>query len=179
MTKKPVFTYGFWLLILVIILRSFRLFSSRYYSALNSDNTIAILMLHYFNLPHDWYAWGQDRMGSLIPMLGQVFHVEFGLSALMSESIVHYILLTLGYFAFASFFKSKLYKLIFAIFWLFPPFHMIDVTQFAFGIHYSLVGICCFLLKFKDEKIPRHETFKYHGILILISFLGIVTVWVT
>lgn len=177
--KKPVFTYAFWLLILVIIFLSFRLFSSRYYSALNSDNTIAILMLHYYNLPHDWYAWGQDRMGSLIPMLGQIFHVEFGLTALMSESIVHYILLTLGYFAFASFFKSKFYKLIFAIFWLWPPFHMIDVTQFAFGIHYSLIGICCFLLKFKDEKIEQDEKIKYHGILVLISLLGIVTVWVT
>ena len=135
-------------LVLVILISSlsFFFFSSLFYPLLNSDNAVTVLMIHDFNLPNDFYFWGQDRMGSLIPFLAQFFYKVFHLSALTSESITHYFILLTGFLAFASFLKNPWYKIIFCIIWFFPPIHMIDVTQFAFGIHYSLIAIACFLL---------------------------------
>lgn len=65
---------AFYIVIIGLIsIISFRFYSALYYPALNSDNAVTVLMIHYFKLPDDLYFWGQDRLGSLIPLLGQVF----------------------------------------------------------------------------------------------------------
>lgn len=88
-------------LVFLIIAISFRTFSTLFYPALNSDHAITILMGHSFNLPHDWYFWGQDRMGSLIPMLSYPFINLLNADAVVTESLVHYLILIAGYLAFA------------------------------------------------------------------------------
>ena len=98
--------------IAIIIILSFFCYSSNFYPQLGSDDAIQVLMIYYFKLPHDLYFWGQDRYGSLIPLIGQVFFHGFGVSALTSESITHYLFLIAGYFAFAAFFKSCFSRLI-------------------------------------------------------------------
>lgn len=82
---------------------SFRFYSSLFYPLLNSDNAVTILMIHYFKIPDDLYFWGQDRMGSLIPLLGQIPFKLLGFSALASEALVHYTILLVGFFSFAFF----------------------------------------------------------------------------
>jgi len=162
----------------VILMFSFLLFSSIGYPALNSDNAITVLMTHSFNLPHDWYFWGQDRMGSLIPLLGHPL-VLAGFSPLLAESITHYMLLAIGYVAFASLFKSWKYKIALALFWFFPPMHMIDVTQLSFGVHYALIGVCCYIINFKistNYRIPHAQDFLLTILWILIAILA---VWVS
>jgi hypothetical protein len=165
------------LLVILISSLSFFFFSSLFYPLLNSDNAVTVLMIHDFNLPNDFYFWGQDRMGSLIPLLGQFFYKIFHLSALTSESITHYLLLLIGFLAFASFLKNRWYKLIFCIIWFFPPIHMIDVTQFAFGIHYSLIAIACYLLN--EINIGKEGNSKKHLYFILFTFTLITAVWVS
>ncbi|MCD4747272.1 MAG: hypothetical protein K8R58_13320 [Bacteroidales bacterium] len=76
---------------------SFLLFSSIFYPLFNSDDGVTVLMLHYFKLPNDIYFWNQDRVGSIIPLIGQLFYKGLGFSLLWSESITHYIILILGY----------------------------------------------------------------------------------
>ena len=93
----------FYLAIALIFLLSFRFYSSLFYPILNSDNAVTILMIHYFKLQHDLYFWEQDRMGSLIPLIGQIPFKIFHFSALTSEAITHYLILLLGFFAFSSF----------------------------------------------------------------------------
>lgn len=166
-------------LVLVILISSlsFFFFSSLFYPLLNSDNAVTVLMIQNFDIPNDFYFWGQDRMGSLIPLLAQFFYKVFHLSALSSESITHYLLLLTGFLAFASFLKNNWYKLIFCIIWFFPPIHMIDVTQFAFGIHYSLIAIACYLLN--GINIVKVGNFKQHLYFILFTFTLITAVWVS
>ena len=159
----------YYLIIGLIVLLSFRFYSSLFYPVLNSDNAVTILMIHYFKLPNDLYFWGQDRMGSLIPLIGQIPFKIFNLSALTSESITHYTILLLGFLAFSTFIKSRFYKVIFAIIWFFPPMRLIDVTQFAFGIHYSLIAISCYLfVYYQKEKIQNNLLFR-HTILSIIT----------
>jgi hypothetical protein len=166
-------------LVLVILISSlsFFFFSSLFYPLLNSDNAVTVLMIHDFKLPNDFYFWGQDRMGSLIPLLAQFFNKVFHLSALTSESITHYLILLTGFLAFASFLKNNWYKLIFCIIWFFPPIHMIDVTQFAFGIHYSLIAIACFLLH--QINLNKAKILQQHLLFILLTLIFITAVWVS
>ena len=151
----PVNKYQYTIIILLIFLGSFFLYSSLYYALLNSDNAVTVLMVHYFKLPDDLYFWGQDRLGSLIPLIAQIPNKLFRLSPILSESIVHYGILLTGFLAFATFIKSNFYKIVFAIIWFFPPMRLIDVTQFAFGIHYSLIAIICYLINNLRMKATR------------------------
>ncbi len=165
--------------IAIIIILSFLSYSSNFYPLLSSDDAIQVLMIHDFKLPHDFYFWGQDRYGSLIPLLGQIFYRGLGLSPLTSESIVHYLLLIAGYFAFASFFKSKLCRLILAVAWFFPPFHLIDFLRGNIGLEYSLLATGIFLINKLNENAFRENRLRLHLLLLFITILFILATWVS
>ena len=169
----------YYILLGLIFLLSFRFYSSLFYPILNSDNGITILMIHYFKLPHDLYFWGQDRMGSMIPLLGQVFFKIFNLSAVTSESITHYLILLAGFFAFSSFLKSWFSKIVFAVIWFFPPFRLIDVTQQYTGIEYSLIAVSCYLMDWYHKKVVKLNLFSRHSLLLSIAVLMIASIWVS
>ncbi len=171
--------YFYPITICLLFLGSFSLYSSIRYPLLNSDNAVTILMVHYFKLPNDLYFWGQDRLGSLIPLLGQIPNKLFGLTPILSESLTHYTILFLGFLAFSTFIRSNYYKIIFAIIWFFPPMHLIDVTQFAFGIHYSLIAIVCYLINKLHQEQVLNNPGKYYSILSATILLIIVTIWVS
>jgi hypothetical protein len=163
----------------LIIVLSFLCYSSNFYPLLGSDDAIQVLMIHDFKLPHDLYFWGQDRYGSLIPLLGQVFYKGFGISPLTSESISHYLLLVAGYFAFATLLKTKFSKLVFAFIWFFPPIRMIDLLRLNIGEAYSLLAISIFLLnKLYENEISRYGL-KQHFLLLLITLMFVLSVWVS
>lgn len=170
---------AYYILIAVIFLLSFRLYSSLYYPLLNSDNALSILMLYYFKLPDDLYCWGLNRIGNIIPLIGQILFKVFNFSAIASEAITRYLILLFGFLAFSSFLKSHFYKIIFALIWFFPPMRLIDITQFYFGIHYSLFAIICYLfVQYKKEHIQQNIFFRY-CILTLITILLVAVIWVS
>lgn len=170
---------AYYIVVGLIFLLSFRFYSSLYYPILNSDNALTVLMIHYFKLPDDLYCWGLNRIGSIIPLIGQIFFKIFNFSAIASEAITRYLILLLGFLAFSSFLKSHFYKIIFAVIWFFPPMRLIDITQFYVGIHYSLFAICCYLfVTYKKERIQQHTLLR-HGVLALITILLIAVIWVS
>ena len=171
--------YQYPLIITILFLGSFFLYSSLFYPLLNSDNAVTILMVHYFDLPGDLYFWGQDRLGSLIPLLGQIPNKFFGLSPILSESIIHYGILLAGFLAFSTFIRSNFYKTIFAVIWFFPPMRLIDVTQFAFGIHYSLIAVICYLINKLTNEEKILSSIRYYTILSIATLLMIITIWVS
>lgn len=161
------------------MLLSFRLYSTVYYANLNSDHTVPILMVHYFNLPADIYYWGQDRIGSLIPLIAQILNKGLHISAIWSESIVHYTILILGFFAIASFFKSDVYKLLFAIVWFLPPYHFIDTILLYAAVAYSFIGIACFFAK-KYMQLRKYISLLQQWLLLSgIALCLIIAIWVS
>jgi hypothetical protein len=58
------------LFFLFIAYQFFIRFSLWHFKGLNSDHAIHILMAESFDWSKDWYYWGQNRIGSFIPMLG-------------------------------------------------------------------------------------------------------------
>ena len=124
------------LVVTIIAVLSFFLYSSRFYPLLNSDDALNILLTHYYKLPKDLYGWGQDRGGTLIPLISQLFHKGMGLSAVLSVSISNYLILILGYIGFSSLLNRKYLKVLLALVIFFPPLRFIDITRFPLGVQY-------------------------------------------
>jgi len=160
-----------------LILISFFLYSSRYYPLLNSDDALNVLMTFYYKLPQDFYCWGQDRGGTLIPLISQIPHRVFGLSPINAISLSNYLILILGFIGFSSLFKNKFTKLIFAIVWFFPPIIFIDLTRFPLGVEYSLIGFSIYLINKVDLK--NKEAVINHLLIITTILILSISIWVS
>jgi len=132
-------------------------------------------MTHDYHWPDDVYSWGQNRLGSFVPLVAQLFYKGLGLSALWSESLTHYLILLVGCLAFVSFFRSNSLKIIFAFLWFFAPIRFVDLTQLYFGVHYSLLAIACFLFwHSKAQKRGLKNLYLFFTVTALIA-----AVWVS
>jgi hypothetical protein len=80
--------------IVIIFLLSFRAFSPATAFTLNSDEASHVLMAYDFRFPTDLYYWGQDRLGSLVPLLAH--GLVWGLGPAVVVGVVHYGLMALG-----------------------------------------------------------------------------------
>jgi hypothetical protein len=165
--------------IILIILLSFRLFSTIFYPLVNSDEGVIVLMLHYFKFPHDLYFWGQNRYGAIVPLLGQIPYRLFGLSSLVSEAVTHYLLLIAGFIAFSTFIKSKIYRVLFAAVWFFPPLYYTDLLRNVFGLQYSVIGILFFLLNKYQPAYQAKILCAKLPFYLLLLVLAIVACWVS
>ena len=137
----------YYCLLLLIILFSFLNFSYRFYPLLNADMAINILMTPGYNLSHDLYAWGQDRGGSLIPLLSHLLYRIIPISPVSAVSLVHYLILVIGYLAATTLFKSRYSKFFLALLWFFPPWHFTDFVLFPFGTQFSLFFVGLYFLR--------------------------------
>jgi hypothetical protein len=145
--------FPYYCLLLLIILFSFFNFSYKFYPLLNADMAINILMTPSYHLPDDLFAWGQDRGGSLIPFLSHILYKLAPVSPVAAVSVVHYLILIIGYFAASTLLRSKVSRIFLAILWFFPPWHFTDFVLFPFGTQFSifLVGLY-FLAKSEISK---------------------------
>jgi len=161
-----------------IVCASFLLYSSVFYPLLNSDDAVLILMLDSFRIPEDIYFWGQNRVGSIIPLLGQIPLKLFGINLLWSESLIHYLVLILGFAAFSTFLKSKISKVVFAIVWFIPTDPFLGLVRYSFGLHYSFIAIGLYLIKYYTEHKVIKNIWKY--LLWILTFISFLTaVWIT
>lgn len=168
----------YYILTLGVILLSFFLYSSRFYPLLNSDDALNVLMAHYYKLPNDFYCWGQDRGGTLVPLISQIFIKLFGCSALMAVSLSNYIILVVGYIGLSSLIKSNYYKLIFAIIWFLPFQRFVDILRFPIGVEYSLIGFSIYLIC-KLEHNPCMKCSTKHLLYFLVVLILTMAVWVS
>lgn len=156
---------------------SFFIFSSQFFPLLNSDDAINILMIKDLSLPQDLYAWGQDRGGSLIPILGWPMHHLLGISVVLSESIIHYFFLFIGFWSLSRYISSGLNRIIFAIAWFFPPYWFFSLVRFPFGVQYSLTALALICL------IPPKSSFinekKLHNRILAAIILLTISFWVS
>lgn len=162
-------------LIAAIILCSFFYYSSNFHIQFDSDDGVVVLMLHSFQLPDDFYFWKQDRVGSVTPFFGQIFFKGFGLSAILSESIAHYLILVGGFFGFATLFKTHFSKIAFALVWFFPILHMTGVVRYTFGLQYAFIGMAIGLMVIYQRKsLTRLAEYLF---LLLISLTLFCSLW--
>ncbi len=136
-------------------------------------------MIHDFKISHDLYFWGQDRFGSLIPLIGQFFYKICHLTPVAAESFSHYLLLILGYLGFTTLFRSKYVKIIFVMVWFLPPLRMIDILKVGMGEQYALIGIAAFLInKIYNNSFEKYLLMKYF-LLAAVTVIFILAIWVS
>jgi hypothetical protein len=173
--------YLFHALLTIIILFSFFNFSGVFYPYLNSDSALQILMSYDLKLPHDLYCWGQDRLGSLVPLMAYPLVRILHLQPVWAASIVHYLILVMGYFFISTLFKKNTTKLILAFLWFFPPFNFIDLimmTQPA-GIQLSLFAAVIFLVNYMNRHEQVINNVRKYLLLSLIMVLLILSFWIS
>jgi hypothetical protein len=171
--KDRLFNLG----LLTLVVLSFCFYAPCFYPLYNSDHAIHALMSYDLEFPRDLYYWGQNRLGSLLPMLTYPFVKLFRIQPLFMVSIMHYLLLLIPVLIISKFIKRKwiLFVLFLAVF--FP------VTEYRavlwIGHPYSQQIFCgalflyfCYLfysklLKFHED----HTSREIHLSLLLYQFL--------
>ena len=163
-------TFVFYSLIAVIISLSYSFFSTENYPLLNSDDGLGVLMAHYYDLPHDIYCWGQDRGGTLIQFVSQLW-IWMGVSSIRAVSVTQFLFLIIGYAGFSSLLKNRTGKLLFALIWFLPYHQFIDLTRYPIGTGYSIIGGSLLFIRLLQFEGKSYFNWKNH--LILMSL----TIW--
>lgn len=180
-TSKRISTLLYMSTIFLILIISFRSFAPFLDPNLNSDNAIHILMAYDLKLPDDFYYWGQDRLGSLVPILGHLLLQVSSLRPVESVSYVNYLLLIIGFLSFASLFQSTLTKVIFALVWFLPiPFFsaLISIAQ-PYGPQLSSIGLAIVLLNYRIKNAATLTGIKRHGSLSGAIALLFIALWMS
>ena len=173
-TRIPSFVY--YIILFLVIIFSFYNFAEINFPLLNSDMGVNVLMAQSLNLPGDFYFWGQDRAGSLIPLLSNFLVEVYKFPPLMAVSLIHYFILVAGFFALASFFRNRNLKLILALLWFFPSWHFIDHVTLLYCIQMSMLAIAIYLLRI--TKITQNRYVKSVW-LSLACFSFLIAIWVS
>jgi hypothetical protein len=171
--------YGLYLLVVVIaFLLSFRSFAPYLTSNLSSDHAIHILMAYHLKLPDDLYYWGQNRLGSVVPILGHLVLKVLPLSPIVAVSYVQYFLLLVGFFCFASLFRSTTAKILFALVWFLPLRSSVELLMIGqpYGAQYAFIGIAVVLVNQLIKKPAETSPIRKQVLLALATaslFLGL------
>ena len=163
-------------LVAFIILSSFFLYSLAFNPLVTSDDALNVLMAFDYQIPPDFYCWGQDRGGTIIPLISQFFIHVLHLSPILSVSLSNYLLLTLGFIGFSKLFKQPFTLIIFAVLWLFPYERFINILSFPIGMSYSLIGISIYFLDRLLHKKDLTNFSKHFHILVSIGLWGL-AIW--
>jgi hypothetical protein len=89
---------------------------------ISSDIAIYPLMAYHLTL-WDFYYWGQDRTGSIIPFLAAIPVKGFGLDAVDAVTWVANALLLVGWAGIAILLQNSFLAWVFGVFLLIPPLH--------------------------------------------------------
>ncbi|MBF2075880.1 MAG: hypothetical protein IGS50_19265 [Synechococcales cyanobacterium C42_A2020_086] len=119
----------------------------------DSDQAIQVLMAADLQLPADLYYWGQQRGGSIVPILGRFLLDHSDLSPIRAVSYAQYFILGLGYLGFACLFRTNLARLLFALAWFLPPqpFGFLLMLGHPYAAQLGFLGIAVALI----ARLPR------------------------
>ena len=131
----------------LIILVSFLNFSALFFPLPDINTAITILMTPGYSIFGDFYFWGQNFAGNLVPFLAKLLCTTYRFPPDMAVSVVHYGILVAGFLGVSTFFRSRYIKLLFAIIWFFPSWYFIGHLTSIFGLQLSLLGIGIYLLR--------------------------------
>lgn len=160
-----------WVFILALAVVSNYYYQPLYSPLFNSDHAIWVLMTREFHWPDGLYFWGQNRLGSFIPLLAHLLYT-LGFSALFSISILQLLvqLSILGLYHKLAASSSGVLFLALIIFFPAFPFHSIIFPSHPYlG---QILGILAFL--YILEGLRNHPRRILWG-----GFLAVVMLWIS
>lgn len=164
--------------IVLIILLSIRSAAAVFSPRLNSDNAVHVLMAYHLKLPDDLYYWGQDRLGSIVPILSHFLLKILPLPVVTVVSIVQYGLLIFGYLCLASLLKQTTSRLALALVWFLP---LASFTQLVFvgqpyGPQIALIGAACVAI---DRRAQAKTLLKKRLWLATATACLFISLWIS
>ncbi len=165
------------IIISLIILIAFFLFSTAFYPFISSDDALNVLIANDYSLPHDLYCWGQDRGGTLIPLISQLFIKPFGIPAYVAVSLSSYLILTLGFIGFSTLLKDKRLLILLALFWFFPFQRFLQLNVFPIGMGYSLLGFSILFIRNIDFRTSLFRSLPNVIRIGIVGFIWLFAVW--
>jgi hypothetical protein len=161
-----------------VILASFFLAAPLYTPWYNSDHAVHVLMVEKFDWSSDWFYWGQDRLGSWIPLFGQLFNKVFQFNAIWSASLALYFTLIFGFYFFQSFLKSYSLKVVLCLAY-FMPLALFN-NQVFLGHPYPgqllFIGVTLYLLR-ELRRAKSHRQLMISSFALGLCFVG--SVWMS
>ncbi len=175
MSLKLLFTAS----VLIILIISFYFHSPVFSPLYNSDNAIHVLMAYYLKLPTDLYFWGQDRLGSLVPIASHLLIMPFNLDPIYVVSIVQYLFLSVIFFTFASLLARTISKISLAIILFLPLSCFSELIQIGHPYTPSLVfiGIAMFILNRKGLWDLRVSDYKNTFLIFICGVVTFLSLW--
>ncbi len=163
-----------------VFLLSFRSFAALNNLSLNSDNAVHILMAYDFRWPDDLYYWGQNRLGSLVPLVSHLILKIFPLRPVVIVSYVQYALLLIGFFCFASLLQRPISKIILALIWFLPLGEFTELLAVGqpYGSQLAFIGIAFaamnrLILHSEQPEVQRQ------GLITLATLSLFISLWIS
>lgn len=168
-------------LIAIIVLISFRTFAAFRSPILNSDHAIHILMAYHLRLPEDLYFWGQDRLGSVVPLLSHWLLQISPLRPVEAVSWVQYALLLIGFLCLSSLFKRPASRVIFALVWFLPlnPFSTLVAIAQPYGPQFTFVGLALVGFNLLINRSEQLQGLKRQIVITAVTACLWLSLWVS
>lgn len=168
-------------LISIIFVLSVRTFAAVYMPDMNSDNAIHILMAYDFRVPDDLYYWGQNRLGSVVPMLGNLLLKVLPISPALAVSYVQHSLLLIGFLGFASLFKQSIPKVIFALAWFLPLDNFDALVKIGqpYGSQFAFIGLGVAALNQLIRHPERYLRLKRQVLITSATMSLFISLWIS
>jgi hypothetical protein len=164
-----------------IFILSFRAFAPYLAPNLNSDNAIHILMAYHLKLPDDLYYWGQDRLGSIVPILGHFLLKLLPLSPVEAVSYVQYFLLLVGFLCFASLFRNPISKIAFALIWFLPLRVLTELIHIGqpYGAQLAFIGVGIVLINYLIENTEQLMGWRRRILIAIATTSLFISLWIS
>lgn len=135
-----------WLLLVATI--SFFVSGLPFYPFLDSDISVHVYMAQSFSFKHDLYYWGQDRLGSFLPLVSNLIYRISGWSPFWIVAIVKWLILCVGCISFWPFIKSRFMIWAWVVLWFFPVYemanHLLPGQPYAEQMAFIGLSLVCF-----------------------------------
>ena len=178
-SRNPWFYYGCVALIVVV---SFYFYAPCRFFLFNSDQAVHALMLKQFSWPRDAYYWGQNRLGSFLPLVTWPFYKTLPLHPLVTISLVHYGLLLFSWLMLAKLFQSWLSRLVLAVVMFLPLSSYYYFILIGHPYEAQLFCVCAAVFAFNQwrkaliAQASPTQLFVWH---FLAMFCSILAYWVS
>lgn len=167
-------------LITLFFIVSFQAFALYRIPAFNSDHAVHVLMAQDLKLPDDLYYWGQNRLGSLLPILSYFGVKILSLSPIVAVSYVHYLLLLIGFFSFCSILSNNFSRLTLALVWFLPAVTFTSTIEAVQPYTPQFATIGCALAFLHQFNIYKSNIFWKRGLLIIGSLISLcLSLWIS
>lgn len=177
MNRKTVFNkILFSVSFIFIFILSFYIYAPINYKFLNSDQGMHALMAANFDIQNGFYYWGQNRLGSILPLLAS-FLIETNISPLWSVSVVQYAFLFGIYVVMIKFINNYILKLAAAIFLFLPVVSHVELLNI--GHPYAPQLLLSVLLFYLSRFISNNYSLKNILLIVLFWIISLLGIWVS